>query len=95
MFLAAIVALAIAAAPVYASGALPCPAAAAHCHCATGGCDLQTSPTVTCHCPLVAAILPARAPAAKAPLEARWILSRQIRVWGLKIAPPLRPPILL
>jgi len=97
VLLAAIVALAVAAAPVYASGALPCPchATATGCPCHAGACDLQTPPASACHCAPACALLPALAADLSVAGEGQWVASPAHRLWGLKTVPPLRPPILV
>ena len=95
ILLAALVALAVAAAPVYGRATCPCGAAAADCPCHAGGCDLQTPPTSTCHCPASVALFSTPAAGVRvAPAEHRWLVSSSRRLWGVKTVPPLRPPIL-
>ncbi len=96
MLLAAIVALAIAVAPVYASGALlrPCPAAATDCPCNTGGCDMSTPPASTGHCAPAALLWAASAAdLGTVLLVDRWLAAPSARLLGLQPPPPLRPPI--
>jgi hypothetical protein len=96
VLLAAIVALAIAVAPVYASGAIPCPcsAAATDCPCHAGGCDMSTPPAGACHCAPAALLWAASAADLGMVLRVdRWLASPSARLWGLQQPPPLRPPI--
>lgn len=97
MLLAAIVALAIAVAPVYASGAVPCPChatAADLCH--AGGCDMFAPPSAACHCgPAAVLLLPSNAGSGLTNLKTRWVVSNLQRLWGMTTPPPLRPPILV
>lgn len=97
MLLAAIVALAIAVAPVYASGAIPCPChATADCPCHAGGCDMSTPPSAACHCgPAAVLPPPSNAGSGLTNLRTQWVASHLHRLWGLKTPPPLRPPILV
>lgn len=97
ILVAAIVALAVAALPIQASGAVPCPChpAAADCPCDTGNCDLL-GPPAACHCLLAATLFASPAPAFQAaePHD-QWLASPTHRLRGMKAVPPLRPPILV
>lgn len=96
ILLAAMFVLAVAAAPVQASGALPCPChhVAADCPCDTGNCNLL-GPPAACHCPLVATLFVSSALAFEADAaHDQWRASPTHRLRGMKTVPPLRPPIL-
>lgn len=97
MLLAAIVALAIAVAPVYASGAVPCPceAAATDCPCHMGGCDMSAPPSAACHCAAPAMLSVSAVDLSAVPRLDMWLASPATRLYGLRPPPRLRPPILL
>lgn len=88
--------LAVGAAPLQASGAVPCP-----CHtdtadgpCHAGGCDLL-GPPAACHCPLAATLFASPATGFEAAdAHDQWLASPTHRLRGMKTVPPLRPPIL-
>lgn len=96
IILAALLALAVAVAPIQASGASPCPchaAAPADCPC-HGGCDIQAGLISPCHCAAAVAWLPAaQAVLGKFDGEHRWLASKTPRLLGNEPPPPLRPPI--
>lgn len=97
ILLAAMIILAVGAAPLQASGAIPCPCHTdmADCPCHTGGCDLL-GPPAACHCPLAVTLFASPATAFEA-AEAhdQWRASPTHRLRGMKTVPPLRPPILV
>ncbi len=98
ILVAAMIIFAVAAAPLQASGAVPCPcgaaAAAADCPCHTGNCDLL-GPPAACHCPLGATLFVSSAPTFKVETaHDQWRASPTHRLRGMKTVPPLRPPIL-
>jgi len=96
ILLAAMMILAVAAAPLQASGALPCPchATVADCPCHTGNCDLM-GPPATCHCPAATALFISLATGFQAaPAHDQWLAAPIHRLRGMKTVPPLRPPIL-
>jgi hypothetical protein len=99
VLLAAIAALAIAAVPLYVSGATPsvCHAtAAADCPCHMGDCDISTPPSSACHCPPAAALLPLFVSASGVIQQSGgWDAAMFDRLRSLKTPPPLRPPILI
>lgn len=93
ILLAAMIALAVAA-PLQASGAVcPCPPDAADCPCHVGSCDLLGPPS-PCHCPNGAALLATPVLGLDgAALEDQWLAPPTHRLRGMRLIPPLRPPI--
>lgn len=94
ILLAAMIVLAVTAAPLQSSGALcSCPPNAADCPCQTGTCDLFRPPS-PCHCPTGAVLLPSPALGFKvAKTHDQWLAPPTHRLRGIRPVPPLRPPI--
>lgn len=95
ILLAAMIVLAVAAAPVQASGAFSCPChdVAADCPCHPENCDLL-GPPAACHCPMVVTLFVSSALAFEADAaHDQWRASPTHRLRGMKTIPPLRPPI--